>query len=272
MPKLDSRVALITGGASGIGAAVARRFAAEGAAVFLADLPAQRSAAADVIAAIEASGGVAAFGALDVRHEGQVDNIFAEAEQRFGLVDLLVTSAGVDAHPAATTRTPLAELPLDHWDFVMDINLTGTFLCARVFARRLIAAQRPGAIVTLASLAAKKPKGGVYSISKAGVWMLTRVLAEELGQWGIRANSIAPGLIETPMLRHRTELAGGVHTAKAGPEEFYALDLARLPLRRIGSVDEVAATALFLASDDSSYITGSLVSPDGGFASSSAGG
>jgi NAD(P)-dependent dehydrogenase (short-subunit alcohol dehydrogenase family) len=270
--KLDSRVALITGGASGIGAAVAQRFAAEGAAVYLADLPGQAGAAEEVVASIEASGGRAAFGVLDVTVEEQVTVAFEDAERRFGVVDVLVTSAGVDSHPAVKTRTPLAELPIEHWDFVMDINLMGTFLCARAFARRLTGAGRSGAIVTLASLAAKKPKGGVYSVSKAGVWMLTRVLAEELGPQGIRANSIAPGLIETPMLRRRTELAGGVHAAGAGPQEFYAVDLARLPLRRIGTVDEVASTALFLASDDSSYITGSIVSPDGGFASSSAGG
>ncbi|MDI1288391.1 MAG: SDR family NAD(P)-dependent oxidoreductase [bacterium] len=270
--KLDGRVALISGGASGIGAAVARLFAAEGAAVYIADLHAQREAAESLVERIRTAGGSAASGVLDVTDEDQVEGAFEDAERRLGGVDVLVCSAGVDAHPAATTRTPMTELPPEQWDFVVDINLLGTFLCARSFARRLSRDTTSAAIVTLASLAAKKPKGGVYSVSKSGVWMLTRVLADELGPRGVRANSIAPGLIETPMLRHRTALAGGMHTVGAAPEEFYARDLAQLPLRRIGTVDEVAATALFLACDDSSYITGSILSPDGGFASNSAGG
>jgi NAD(P)-dependent dehydrogenase (short-subunit alcohol dehydrogenase family) len=156
--------------------------------------------------------------------------------------------------------------------YVLDVNLDGTFRCARAFAAHLNAAQQPGSIITLASLAAKKPRGGVYAVSKAAVWMLTRVLATELGPYGIRVNDVAPGLIDTPMLAQRTSLAGGQGTVGSPIEEFYAAEIARLPLRRLGTADEVASVVEFLASDDASYITGSLLSPDGGFATLEAGG
>jgi len=270
--SLAGRRAVVTGGASGIGAAVARRLAARGADVILCDLPGQAAAGEDLAAAIRRDGGLARFAVLDVTDEDGVEAVLAEAARDPGEAGILVTSAGVDAHPQARRRVTLAELPPEEWSYVLDVNLYGTFRCARAFAEHLRAAQRPGSIITLASLAAKKPRGGVYAVSKAAVWMLTRVLATELGPYGIRVNSVAPGLIDTPMLARRTSLAGGQGAVGSSVEEFYSAEIARLPLRRLGTADEVASVVAFLASDDSSYLTGSLLSPDGGFATVDAGG
>jgi NAD(P)-dependent dehydrogenase (short-subunit alcohol dehydrogenase family) len=264
--------AVVTGGASGIGAGAARRLAQDGAAVVITDLASSRDRGLAVVEEIRAASGVAEFRPLDVREEGAVAALFDELARQGVVADVLVTSAGVDTHPDAVARVPLAHLPLEHFDFVLDVNLLGTFSCAREFATRAIDASQPAAIVTIASLAAKKPKGGVYAVSKAAVWMLTRVLALELGPYGIRVNTVAPGLIDTPMLRHRTALAGGAGATGDSVEAYYQEDLGRLPLRRAGTVEEVAAVISFLASDQASYVTGAVLGPDGGFAALDGGG
>jgi len=269
---MEGRVALITGGATGIGAASARRLAAEGAAVLVTDLPSQRELADGVVAGIAAAGGRAAFAPLDVRDGAQVEDAFALATDRFGLPDAIVTAAGVDSHPDhGFSGNVLYDLPDDAMRFVLDVNLTGTYLVLRGAAQRLVAAGRPGTLVTLASAAAKKPKGGAYAVSKAAVWMLTRVLADELGPHGIRVNSIGPGYIDTPMLARRSTLT----TADGGPadpEAWYERRASSVPLRRLGTPDEVASIVLFLSSDESSYVTGSILHPDGGLVSNEGGG
>ena len=266
------RTAIVTGAASGIGAGAAHRLARDGAAMVITDLPAAAERGEALADEIRSAGGHAEFHALDVRDERAVAALFDRLGRNGVVADVLVTSAGVDSHPDAVARVPLAHLPADHFDFVLDVNLYGTFSCAREFAARAIAASQPASIVTIASLAAKKPKGGVYAVSKAAVWMLTRVLAVELGPHGIRVNTVAPGLIDTPMLRHRTGLAGGAGTTGERAEDYYRDDLARLPLRRLGTVDEVAAAIAFLASDEASYVTGAVLGPDGGFATIDGGG
>lgn len=267
-----TRHALVTGGASGIGEAAARRLARDGLAVLVTDLDRRSNEGDRVVHDIRAAGGVAEFHSLDVTSDSEITAIFDELRAADRPVDVLVTSAGVDAHPDAVDRTPLSRLPVEQLDFVLDVNLYGTFDCARRFAADAIADGRPGSIITIASLAAKKPKGGVYAVSKSAVWMMTRVLAVELGQYGIRANAVAPGLIDTPMLRHRTLLRGGMSVAGQTIEDYYRVDIERLPLRRIGTVEEVASVIAFLASDDSSYVTGSIIGPDGGFATLEGGG
>jgi NAD(P)-dependent dehydrogenase (short-subunit alcohol dehydrogenase family) len=267
-----TRTAVVTGGASGIGAGAARRLARDGATVVITDLAVSGDRGERVVGEIRSTGGAAEFHPLDVRDEAAVGHLFDRLAQDGTVADVLVTSAGVDTHPDAVDRVPLAHLPADHFDFVLDVNLLGTFSCAREFAARAIDAGRPASIVTIASLAAKKPKGGVYAVSKAAVWMLTRALALELGPHGIRVNTVAPGLIDTPMLRHRTALAGGAGETGDSVEAYYREDLSRLPLQRPGTVDEVAAVISFLASEEASYVTGAVLGPDGGFAALDGGG
>jgi len=265
--RMTGRRALITGGSSGIGAATARRFAAEGASVLIVDLERAREAGE----ALAAELGRAAFVAADVRDEEQVEAALSAGVERFGGIDAVVASAGVGRHPEQPPsrhewRGELLALPLEHWQFVLDVNLTGVFLTARAAARRMIDAGRPGTIVTLASVAAKRPTKGAYSVSKAGVWMLTRCLAEELGPHGIRVNALGPGIIRTPMTE-ASPTARGV-----GIEQYWTRQIEALPLKRLGTPEEVAEAALFLSSEESSYFTGAILHPDGGMASTIGGG
>ncbi|MEP6842336.1 MAG: SDR family oxidoreductase [Pseudolysinimonas sp.] len=266
--EFAERIALVTGGASGIGEAVVRALARQMARVVIVDLSTRLSAGVQLVNDLGEDR--AMFVEVDVRDDTAIDEAFDQVEQRWGVVDLLVTSAGVDSHPDIVSRVRMDQLELRQWDFVIDVNLIGTFSFCRAFAARAISAGSHGTIVTLASLAARKPKGGVYSVSKAGVWMLTRVLAAELGPYGIRVNAVAPGLIDTPMLRRRTALGGAL--PGADPGIHYADDIARLPLRRLGTTAEVSDAILYLAGNASTYVTGSLISPDGGFASFAGGG
>lgn len=265
--RLEGKRAVITGGASGIGAACARLFAAEGAAVLVADLEEARARGETVAGELLAG----AFVACDVREETEVEGLFDECVSRLGGVDVVVASAGVGRHPqqpraSEPLTSELLATELEHWRFVLDVNLLGVFLTARAAARRMIGAGSPGSIVTLASIAAKRPTKGAYSVSKAGVWMLTRCLAEELGPYGIRVNALGPGIIRTPMA------SAGAAEAGTSVEEYWDRHIRALPLRRIGESEDVARAALFLCSDESSYITGSILHPDGGMASAIAGG
>jgi NAD(P)-dependent dehydrogenase (short-subunit alcohol dehydrogenase family) len=266
--RLADRVAFVTGGASGIGAAVARRFAREGARVVLVGRPSRADEARLLVEAIERDGGRAAFAAADVTRAGELEAALDVAEARFGLADAIVTCAGV-LPPAPATARPLVDGAPEQFQQVMDVNVTGTLLTVRAAARRLIAAGRAGTVVTLASVAAKRPGAGAYSVSKAAVWMLSRALALELAPHAIRVNALGPGHVDTPMLRRRARALGG---EPDGGAAWLAARAAQLPLRRLGTPEEVAAVAAFLSSDDSGYLSGSLLHPDGGLVSSVAGG
>lgn len=265
--RLAGKRAVITGGASGIGAACARLFATEGAAVVVADLEGSRGPGEELAEELP----TAVFVPCDVRVEHEVERAFDECVRRYGGVDTVVASAGVGRHPAqprssGTLTGELLLTGLEHWRFVLDVNLLGVFLTARAAARRMIASGTEGSIVVLASIAAKRPTKGVYSVSKAGVWMLARCLAEELGPHGIRVNALGPGIIRTPMT------SAGAEEAGTSVEEYWARQLRALPLRRIGEPEDVARSALFLCSDESAYLTGSILHPDGGMASTIGGG
>jgi NAD(P)-dependent dehydrogenase (short-subunit alcohol dehydrogenase family) len=202
--RLQDRVAVITGGASGIGQATAVRFAEEGANVVLADLPAQSAGAEATMARVQALGRRAQVVAIDVTQEEQVHEMAEAAMAAFGRIDILVAAAGIEQDPNRPGLLSILELPTASWQRLLDVNLTGVMFCNRAVARHMIAGGIRGSIINLASGAARRTRPGMvtYSISKAGVWMLTRGLALELAPYGIRVNAIGPGIVASP--RHPT--------------------------------------------------------------------
>ena len=239
---LDGRVAVVTGGAGGIGMAVARRMLDSGARVAIWD----RAGAALEAARAEFSD-VAAF-AVDVTDEATVDNATAATVARFGRVDILVNAAGVTAPKALIVETEAAS-----WRRIVDINLTGTFLVCRAVAKLMVAANY-GRIVNLGSVAGKEgnPYSAAYSASKAGVHSFTKSLAKELAQTGIRVNCVAPAIIATKNLYYDQ------------PEAMRKLWVSRVPLGRPGTPEEVAAMIAWLASEECSFTTGAAFDLSGG--------
>jgi glucose 1-dehydrogenase len=257
--QLNDKVAVITGGASGIGRACARRFAAEGARVVLGDI--NMDAAIDAAAQIESTGGTAHAVRLDAASPTENVAMIQAALDKYGRVDAVVAAAGLShagyvsgERHARATEGLLHQSPED-WQRVMDVNLTGVMLVNQAAAQAMIEGGTPGTIVNIASVAAKVPLRGAvdYCVSKAGVWMLTKAFALEMTDYGIRVNAIGPGFIETPM------------TARAGAHaEGAARMLGMTPMGRLGVTDEIANTALFLSTDQSSYTTGQILFPAGG--------
>jgi NAD(P)-dependent dehydrogenase (short-subunit alcohol dehydrogenase family) len=269
--RLEGKVAVVTGGGNGIGRACCVRFAEEGASVVVADL--LDDAGAETVALVEKAGGRGLLARTDVTSKDDVDAAVRRAVDELGGVDVLVTAAGishadyVSGHAddelqllagqiAVPPAQQLAELPLDRWQRVLDVNLTGTLLAVQAAVRTMVAAGTKGSIVTIASIAAKHPEVAPlpYCVSKAGVWMLTKHVARTLGPLGIRANAVGPGFIDTNMTAVLHKVPGVDEMALAGT-----------PLGRFGRPEEVAAAALFLASDDAAYVTGEILHPDGGF-------
>jgi glucose 1-dehydrogenase len=249
MSRLDGKVAIITGGAGGIGRAVAEAMAAEGASVVVGDISVER--ADEVAAAVRELGGAAIACGADVSDRSGAEALVAAAESAFAVPSIVFHSAGITN---AGGPTGFLELADDDWDRIIDVNLRGTFLVSQVVARRLVAAGQGGSIITVSSIGAQRPMFGspAYHTTKAGVSGLTRALAVNLAHHGIRANGIAPGYIATPMMR-------GVMT-----EDQEATLLHRVPMARLGVPADITGAAVFLASDESSYITGQVLGVDGG--------
>jgi NAD(P)-dependent dehydrogenase (short-subunit alcohol dehydrogenase family) len=255
--RLAGKRAIITGGANGLGAATARLFASEGATIVLADLARAEGAAASVITEIESAGGIAHFVPVDVRDAAATRATIDAAADLMGGVDTVVASAGVGAPPQPSgSIRQLADLDIDGFDLVMDINLRGVFVTCQRAAQLMIEAGHGGAMVTLASMASKRPSAGVYSISKAAVWMMTRCLAQKLGKYELFQSMVYSS-------------AGDDVVAQ---EAFREARRSQVALGRFGTPDDVARTALFLCSDESSYFTGSILHPDGGYTSTFGGG
>lgn len=242
--RLDGKVAVVTGGASGLGLAIARRFVAEGARVVLGD----RSG--DLLAEAEKElGGVCTTAVGDVRVESDVEALAARAVDTFGRLDVGVNCAGLG------TLAPIPDHPLESWTEVIDVCLTGVFLSIKHEARRMLESGDGGVIVNIASINARQPGEGMaaYCSAKAGVEMLTRVAAMELAPKGIRVVGIGPGFVDTPL----TEFARQIPAIREAYVES-------IPAGRAGTPDDVASAALFLASDDASYCTGGEFLADGG--------
>jgi 3-oxoacyl-[acyl-carrier protein] reductase len=250
MGRLDGRVALVTGAARGIGAATARRFAEDGARVALADLDEETCQA---LAEEIASGGVESLALkCDVSDAAQVQGIVDQTLERFGQLDILVNNAGI------LRDNLLFKMSDEDWDRVLAVHLRGAFLCARA-AQRPMVERKYGRIISLSSTSALGNRGQVnYSAAKAGLQGLTRTLAIELGPFGITANAIAPGFIDTDMTRSTAERLG------ATPEQFQSTMAQFIPLRRVGQPSEVASVAAFLASEDASYVSGQVIYVAGG--------
>jgi NAD(P)-dependent dehydrogenase (short-subunit alcohol dehydrogenase family) len=250
MDRLTGRVALITGGGGAIGSATARRFAAEGARVMLADHDGGRAEL--VAAAIRSDGGEAASRAVDVRSDASVAGLVEATLATFGRIDILFTCAGVLVSGSVTETT------LEDWERTLAVNLTGPFLASR-HVIPVMQAGGGGSIVHMSSTAGLVGETGIaaYCASKGGVLMLARQTALDYARQGIRVNVICPGWIDTPFNDPAVQAAGG----PAALEPF--IDL-MIPIGRQGRPEDVADVVAFLASDDSRLMTGSVVTVDGG--------
>jgi len=246
--RLDGRVALITGGGGAIGSAMAGGFTNVGAHIAIVDR--NPEAAEQVVAALTAAGGDAIAIRADVTSEDEVQRAVKEAADRWGRLDVLVNAAGIGA------RHPAEGYPLERWKAVLDINLTGTFLFCREAAEVMLAAGQ-GSIINIASIAGLVGYNGnpAYLSSKGGVVQLTRALAVEWAQRGVRVNAIAPGVIDTQMIAVAVE----------NDPDFYRAFRQKHPMNRFGAAEELVGPALFLASDAASFVTGHILAVDGGY-------
>ncbi len=242
---LSDRVAVITGGARGIGKTIAHRFAKAGAHVVIADR--DETACGEALSELEQLGFDAAAFAIDVTAEDQVDGMTDEILGKFGGYHILVTCAGIVGRNAFAWETSVEE-----WRQVLDINLTGVWLCNKAALGPMREADY-GRIINIASIAGKEgnPKLGPYSASKAGVIGMTKSLAKEVADTGIRINSVAPAVIHTPMLDQVTQ-------------ETIDYMVSKIPVGRTGTTEEVAALVHYLASEDCSFSTGACYDISGG--------
>jgi 3-oxoacyl-[acyl-carrier protein] reductase len=242
--RLKDRVALITGGARGIGRSISLAFAKEGADVVVWDVNLEE--AEKTCKDIEALGRISLAAQVDVTDYAKVEEAVNKILDKLGKVDILVNNAGI------TKDNLLLRMSQAEWDAVLNVNLKGTFNCIRAVSRPMIK-QRSGRIISIASIIGiiGNPGQANYSASKAGIIALTKTAAKELASRNINANAVAPGFIQTAM------------TDKLS-EELKQKMLATIPLSKFGTADDVAAVCLFLASEDSSYVTGQTIVVDGG--------
>jgi NAD(P)-dependent dehydrogenase (short-subunit alcohol dehydrogenase family) len=241
---LSGKTAIITGGGSGIGAGIARTFGALGANLVIGDI--EMETANPVAAELEQAGYPVLLCQVDVQDAKQVEALVEGAVTRFGGVDILVNSAGVG------TLSSIVDMLEEEWDWVLGVNLKGTFLCTRAVARWWLGNDRRGKIINLSSINEAVPLAGEahYCASKGGVMMFTRATALELAPYGIHVNAIAPAMIDTPMIEEVSVIP-----------ELHAAHLKQVPFGRFGKPGDVAKVAAFLASPWSDWITGASLSP-----------
>src|SRR5258708_11943631 len=250
MGRLDGRVAFITGAGRGIGAATALRMAEEGARVALADVDTE--GCEQVAAELDRRGAEGLVVACNVADSAMVQDAIDKAAGYFGRLDILVNNAGV------LRDNLLFKMSEEDWDTVMNVHLKGAFLCSRAAQAHMVK-QRYGRIVSLSSTSALGNRGqSNYSTAKAGLQGLTRTLAIELGPFGITANAVAPGFIDTEMTRSTARRQGH------DPDQVIEMASKSIPVRRVGQPRDVANVINFLASEESSYVTGQIIYVAGG--------
>jgi len=244
--KLQAKISLVTGAGQGIGKAIALTFADEGSCVVVNDIDLGKATA--VAEQINASGGKALSLRADVSQSKEVSNMVAEVIRSFDRIDILVNNAGIQ------TVSPFLDLSEEAWQRVIDVNLKGTFLCSQMVARAMVK-NRKGKIINISSIHQSIPRYNKahYDASKAGIMMLTKDMALELSTYRINVNCIAPGAIATPMNKDILN----------SPERMAEMN-SKIPWGRMGAPEEVAQVALFLASDETDYITGATIRIDGG--------
>jgi NAD(P)-dependent dehydrogenase (short-subunit alcohol dehydrogenase family) len=256
--KLAGQIAIVVGGARGIGAAIARAFSREGASLVLVDLEKMKAELDQVAQAINQEGGKAVATVADVTDARQVDQLIHETVRRWGKIDILVNSAGLRG-----PLVPVQEITEEQWDSVHAVNLKAVFLCCKAVLKQMIE-QKSGSILSITGTAGKEGMAlrGSLCAAKWGVLGLTQTIAKEAGPYGIRANVLCPGGMDEPDLRVMY-----AERAKGLGLEFSELEksiLEQTPLRKYASHDEVARAALFLASSDSSHTTGEALNVSGG--------
>jgi 2-deoxy-D-gluconate 3-dehydrogenase len=253
--NLDGKTAVITGGARGIGLAITLRLAEAGAFVVIADIDTLE--ADNVVTQFKSQDINAHYVKCDITVESEVQQMIEDILKKAGSIDILINNAGV--YP----RKFLEEMSGEDFKKVLSVNLTGTFLCSRYAAEAMISGEKGGSIINIASIEALHPSStgmSAYDASKGGVLMLTKSMANELGKHDIRVNAIAPGAIKTRGMLSQTSPSGDRSQLK----ELKSF-LSRISLGRLGDADDIARTALFLASDMAEYITGEMIIVDGGY-------
>ena len=246
--ELAEKVAIVTGGASGIGQAIATLLAENGATVAIADQ--LEDVGKETAQGLEGRGFTARAFPVDVSDAAQVEMLVKSVVETYGAVDILVNNAGIGQ------RRAILEMAVDEWERVLAVNLKGAFLCAQAAAKEMVKQGRGGRIISIVSTAAENARvnAAAYCASKAGLLQFTRVLAQELGQYGITANAVGPGLTIT-----------GSPLREPPSEKYLGAFLKEVPLARPGNPRDVAQAVAFLASAKADYITGQVIYADGGY-------
>ncbi len=247
--RLKDKVAIITGGGSGFGEVTARLFAREGAAIMIADINGE--AAQTVADSIAAEGGQAVWARTDVTSSSSVEAMVQAALNRFGRVDILFNNAGIEGFGTVVDTDENA------WERIFAVHVRGTYLCSKYALPAMIEGRRGGSVVNVSSVAGLVGIRNMtaYSAAKGAILSMTRSMAVDFAQYGVRVNCVAPGTTMTPM---------GQRLVEGDTPEQLALRMSRYPLNRFGRPEEIANAVLFLASDESSYATGSCLVIDGG--------